>query len=280
MAVQAAVALYRKETVAAYEATKSLLGEACTKEFMSTGLTATFLVSGSGGATAVTRGQNGDIPYGVGSNTQVTATLVEKHAAESLTGFDVFASQGNQTEQMKKNTIATINRERDLTILAELANATLDSGFNGTMSLEMVLGAQAALGENDVPVEEADNMFCIISPAARAYLLQLTEFSSGDYVDYRPFAGGPVRKVWRWAGINWIVSSLVTGMGTASEILYMFHRAALGYCCNMGEEMVRAGFNEEQQRSWSLASIYHAAKILQDSGIVKITHNGSGFAVS
>lgn len=279
MAVQAAITMYRKETVAKFEARKSLLGETTTKEFMSSGLSAVFLVSGSDGGGAVTRGQNGDIPYGVGSNVQVTVTLVEKHAAESLTGFDVFASQGNQTEQMKKNTLAKINRERDLRILAELANATQDYG-TGVLTLETILGVKAILGNNDVDTEDADNIFAVISPAAEAYMLQMTEFTNADYVDIKPFSGGPTRKYRRWAGINWIVSSLITGKGTSSELLYMWHRDALGYACNFGEAMVDADFNREQKRSWSLATIYHQAKILQNSGIVKITHDGSAFVAT
>lgn len=279
MAVQAAVTLYRKQVVALFETRKALLGTATTKEFMSNGQSAVFLVSGSDGGVAVTRGQNGDIPYGVGSNTQVTATLVEKHAAEALTGFDVFASQGDQTAQMKKNTLAKINREIDLQVLGELANATQDFG-TGVLTLETILGCKAILGNASVDTEDADNLFCVISPAAEAYMLQMTEFSSSDYVDVKPLSGGPVRKYRRWAGINWIVSNLVTGVGTSSELLYMWHRDALGYACNMSEAMVDADFNREQQRSWSLATIYHKAKILQNTGIIKITHDGSAFVAT
>lgn len=273
MAVQAAVAKYRSDTVEAFRQERSLLSLATTKEIMSSGLTSTFLVAGSATATAVTRGQNGDIPYGAPTNNQVTATLVEKHAPYSLTGFDVFASQGNQVAEMRRESIAVINRDMDLTILAELANATQDYG-TGTMDLSTITGAIALLGNNFVPTEELDNMFGILSPAAYSYLMQTTEFASGDYVDMKPF-NGPTRKFFRWAGVNWITSSLVTGLGTSSELLYVWHRRAIGYAVNMGEDKIAAGFNEEQQRSWSLATIYQAAKILQNSGIIKITHDAS-----
>lgn len=42
---------------------------------MMRGYSAVFLVSGSNGETAVTRGVNGDIPYSGNQNTQVTVTL-------------------------------------------------------------------------------------------------------------------------------------------------------------------------------------------------------------
>jgi hypothetical protein len=278
MSIEAAMIQYRRDFVPAFEQKMSLLKLTTTKETVMQGNQATFLVSGSGGDTAVTRGTNGQIPYGNPTNNQVTATLVEKHAPYELTGFNVFASQGNQIQVMRNASIAVINRDIDLTLLAELANATQDFG-SGTATLQTVTGAQAILGNNDVDVEEEDNMFAIISPAFRGYLMQTTEFANGDYVDMKPF-GGPARKMFRWMGINWIVSSRITGLGTASEICYMFHRKAIGYAVNVGEEKIAAGYDEKQDTSWSRASVYHGAKILQNNGIVKITHDGSAFVAS
>lgn len=278
MSIEAAMIQYRKDFVPAFEQKMSLLKMTTTKESVISGNQATFLVSGSGGDTAVTRGTNGDIPYGNPTNNQYTATLAEKHAPYELTGFNVFASQGNQIQVMRNSSIAVINRDIDLTLLAELANATQDYG-TGTASLATVTGAQAILGNNDVDIEEEDNMFAIISPSFRSYLMQTTEFASGDYVEQKPF-GGPVRKFFRWNGVNWIVSSRLTGLGTASEICYMYHRNAIGYAVNVGEEMIDAGYEAKQKKSWSLASVYHGAKVLQNNGIIKITHDGSAFVAT
>lgn len=278
MTVEAAVVQYRQDFVPAFEQRMSMLKQTTTKEAVMKGNQATFLVSGSGGDTAVTRGVNGQIPYGNPTNSQVTATLVEKHAPYELTGFNVFASQGDQIRVMRDASIAVINRDIDLTLLAELANATQDYG-TGTATLNTVLGAQAILGNNDVAIEEEDNMFALITPAFRAYLMQTTEFASGDYVNMKAFAG-PARKMWRWNGVNWIVSSAITGLGTSSEICYMYHRSAIGYAVNTGEEMIEAGWDGKQALSWSRATVYHGAKILQNTGIVKITHDGSGFVAT
>lgn len=278
MAIEAAVIQFRKDFVPAFEQRSSLLRLSATKETVLNGNQATFVVSGSGGDTAVTRGTNGHIPYGNPTNNQYTAALVEKHAPYELTGFNVFASQGDQIRVMRDASIAVINRDIDLTFLAELANATQDYG-SGTASLATVLGAQAILGNNDVDVEQEDNMFAVISPAFRGYLMQTTEFASGDFVELRPF-NGPARKVWRWAGINWIVSSRITGLGTSSELCYMYHRSAIGYAVNVGEDRIFAGYDEKQDLSWSRATVYHGAKILQNNGIVKITHDGSAFVAS
>lgn len=279
MAVQAAVTKFRQETVAQFEQNKSQLAMSTTKEHQTNGLSAVFLVSGSNGDTAVTRGANGDIPYGGPQNSQITVTLKEKHAAKELTGFDVFASQGNQADGLRRMVVNIMRRDQDLIILAALAAATQDFG-TGVMDLTTVLGAVAILGNNQVPTEEVDNMFGVISPAANAYMMQFPEFSSADYVDVKPFAGGVSKKYKRWADVNWIVSPLVTGIGTSSEILYIYHRNSIGYASSFDEAKVYADYETKHARSWARAELYHEAAVLQNSGIIKITHDGSGFAAT
>ena len=279
MAVQAAVTQFRQETVAQFEQKSTQLAMATTRETVRHGQTATFLVSGSHGDTATTRGANGDISFGGPQNSQVSMTLKEKHAAKELTGFDVFASQGNQADGLRNMVMNIINRDRDLVILAAMAAATQDYG-TGPMDLMNVLGAVAILGNNQVPTDEVDNMFGIISPAANAYMMTIPEFANAQYVDIKPFAGGASKRYKRWADINWITTPLVTGVGTASEILYIFHRAAIGYSAALGEDKVYADYETKHGRSWARAELFHEAGLLQNSGVIKMTHDGSAFAAT
>lgn len=279
MAVEAAVVQYRQAMVDQFEQKSSMLRNACTKEAVRNGNQAIFLVAGANGDTAVTRGTNGQIPYGNPQNTQVTLTLVEKHAPYELTGFNVFASQGDQLAVMRNAAMSVINRDMDLTILAALAAATIDTGTSTTASIDMVTAAKVELGNNDVDTTEADNMFAIVSPAFMGYLNQLSEFSNSEYVDFKTFSG-QTRKVLRWYGVNWIESARITGKATATELCYMFHRSALGYAVNLGEDKIDVGYDAKQDTSWSRASIYHAAGILQNSGIVQMKHDGSAYELS
>lgn len=250
-----------------------------TKESVIKGNQATFLVAGSGTDTAVSRGTNGLIPYGNPTNTQVTATLVEKHAPYELTGFNVFASQGDQKAVMRQASMHVINRDIDLVCLAELANATIDTGSFATASIAMVEKAKGYLANNDIPVEEEDNMFAVVSGGFMAYLRQTTEFASADYVDVKPLVG-PTRRMLRWNGVNWAQSARITAIGTASELCYMFHRNALGWAVNIGEDTIDIGYDNKQDLSWSRATIFHGAKILQNTGIVQLKHDGSAFGLS
>ena len=279
MAVEAAVVQYRQQFVDQFEGRVSLLRNACVKESVIKGNQATFLVAGSGTDTAVTRGTNGQIPYNNPTNSQVTATLVEKHAPYELTGFNVFASQGDQKQVMRNASMNVINRDIDLTILAELANATIDTGAYATASVAMVEKAKGYLANNDVPVEEEDNMFAIVSGGFMAYLRQAKEFSHASYVDIKTYAGA-TRKVLRWAGVNWLTSARVTGVGTSTELCYLFHRNAIGYAVNVGEDNIFIGYDEKQDISWTRATVFHGAKILQNTGIVQMKHDGSAFGLS
>lgn len=281
MSIAAAVTQYRKDMVAQFAQKSSLLRAASTKETVINGNTATFLVNGTAGDTAVTRGTNGLIPYSATQNTQVAVTLAEAHAPYKITGFNAFASQGDQVRSLREGSIGVINRTIDLKVLSALSSATQTAGSAATASLDLVTKCRTILAANQVPVNEVENMFAVVSPAFMGYLMQIPEFSSEDYVDIKPMGGGvAVGGARRWFGVNWIESPLITGIGTAAEYCYMYHRAAIGYAINMGEEAIKAGYDEEQDYSWSRASLAHGASVLQNTGIVKITHDGSAYAAS
>lgn len=279
MAVAAAVTQYRSQFIDTFEQTVSMFRLVTTREMVIKGLTAVFAVAGSGGATAVTRGANGLIPYGATATTQKTATLAEKHAPFEMTGFNIFASQGDQKNLMRKSSMAVINRDIDDVNIAVLDTATNDTGAAVTADLELVMLAQGILGINNVDIADEANIFAAITPAFRAYLLQTTQFASGDYVDVKPLVG-PARKIWRWAGVNWFVSTRLTGMGTAAEKTYMFHRDAIGYAINVGEDSINIGYDEKQDTSWARATAFHGGVLLQNAGVVQMIHDGSAIVAS
>lgn len=268
---------YRQEFIAAFEKGDSLLRSACITETVVKGNEAIFLVAGTGGAEAVTRGVNGLIPARPDDLTQNTATLVEWHDKPRRTNFNIFASQGDGRRIMQNGTVKVMNRKIEGDIIAQLDTATVTTGAAASASLSMVAKSVAILGNGDVPVEDEDNMFALISPAFRSYLLQVKEFANAEYVTMQPF-NGPPRKYLRWNGINWITSSLVTGKGTAAEKCYLFHRDSIGHAVNAGEMNVSAGYNDEDDYYWARSSVFMGSKKLQNSGIVQMLHDGSEYA--
>src|SRR5512147_699548 len=104
---------YRQEFIAAFEQRQSLLRDTVTTEAVIKGNQAIFLVADSGSATAVTRGVNGLIPARADNLTQNTCLLGEWHDLVRKTGFNVFASQGNQRAIMQDTVMSVINRKID-----------------------------------------------------------------------------------------------------------------------------------------------------------------------
>lgn len=267
---------YRQEFIAGFEQRQSLIRDVVTTEAVIKGNQATFLVADSGGATAVTRGVNGLIPARADNLNQPVATLAEKHDLVRKTGFNIFASQGDQKRIMQETTMAVINRDIDETILAELANATQDAGAAATMSLNLFIHARTILANNSVRTNDGNTTF-LASPAALGYLMQTPEFTSADWVETKPAAGGRMAK---WFNINIIEHENLVGVGTAAEICYMFHKAAIGHAVDRSGIQNFVGYDEEQDYSYARHSLYHGAKLLQNIGVVKITHDGSGFAAT
>ena len=267
---------YRQEFIAGFEQRESYLRKTVTTETIIKGNQATFLVANSGSATAVTRGVNGLIPARPDNLTQLTATLTEWHDLVRRTSFNLFASQGDGRRIMQMTSMGVINRKIDQEILEELANATNDAGAAATGSLALVMYAITILGNNDVPMD--GQISAVISPAFYAYLMQTAQFTSVDYTNNKPFSDNLM--TFRWAGVNFIVHPNVVGKGTAAEICYFYHRSAIGHAINTGEIQTAVGYEEEQDYSYARTTVYSGAKLLQNQGVVKVTHNGSAFAAT
>lgn len=275
MADTAFQAQYREEFVAQFEQKVSYFRAAGTNDVVIQGQTAVFLVAGTGGRQAVTRGVNGMIPSSSDSLAQTSIALQEWHDKPRRTKFNIFASQGNGRQILQAGTVKVLNRKVDDLMISALNTGTLTTGAVGVpANLALFSKAQGILGNSDVDVDEEDNMFCSITPAARNYLNQIKEFASADYVDVKTLDGAFV-KMKRWMGLNWFVSNRLPGRTTSTETCFMFHRSALGWAINSGDMEVDADYNREESYYWARASAFMGAGLLQNVGVVKITHDGS-----
>ena len=277
MADTAFMKQYRDEFIAAFEYGESRLRSTAVTETVISGNEAIFLVAGTGGAEAVTRGVNGLIPARPDDLTQNTATLVEWHDKPRRTNFNIFASQGDGRRIMQMGTVKVMNRKIDADLIAQLDTATVTTGAAVTASLNMIAKAKTILGNAEVDVTDADNLFGLISPAFEGYLMQIKEYASADYVEVKPF-NGPSRKYMRWMGINWICHPRVTGVGTAAEKCYLYHRDSIGHAVNTGGMNVAAGYNDEDDYYYARTSIFMGSKLLQNTGVVQMLHDGSAYA--
>lgn len=273
MAESAFQTQYRQEFIQGFERLQTYCRDTVTTEVEIKGNTATFLVADSGDATAVTRGLNGLIPGRADALTQTSATLVEWHDIPKKTGFNIFASQGDQRRIMQETSMHVINRKIDDDIITELNTGTVNTGAAVQASLDLVMHACTLLGNADVPMD--GNISALITPAFYAYLMQTSEFTSVDYVDNKPFSGKNM--MFRWAGVNFIVHTGLPGAGTSSEQCFFYHKTAIGHAVNSGGITTQVGYNEENDYSFARCSIYMGSALLQNEGVIVANHDGSGY---
>lgn len=272
---------YRQEFIAGFEQKQTLLRETVTTEAVIKGNTAVFLVADSGAAEAVTRGVNGLIPARADNNAQNSAVLQEWHDLVRKTGFNVFASQGSQRSIMQDTTMGVINRKIDNMIITELNTATNDTGAAATGSVSMFQHARVILGNNSVPWDSNITLLC--TPAFLAYLEQAPEFANAQYVEMKPYAGQEMSwrdkpMAYRWRNCLIIEHPNLPGKATAAEKCFLYHKSAIGHAANTGGVETPVGYDEEQDYSYARASVFMGAKLLQNSGIVVINHDGSAYA--
>jgi len=269
---------YMKEFIASFEQHESLLRKTVTTKADIKGRIATFLVAGSGGATATTRGVNGLIPARADDNTQLECTLQEWHDLVRKNSFNIFASQGDQRALMHETTMAVINRKIDQDIIDQLQTATLTCGTATTMNLDLAMYAKGILGNNKVPT--GSNLFWLITPAAEAELMKTREFASVEYTSRKPFDQEEtgVFTSFRWNSATWIVHPELPGAGTSAEEMFCYHKSAIGHACDKEGIQSPVGYDLEQDYSFARASAFMGSKKLQNTGIVLVRHDGSGYA--
>ena len=268
---------YRREFVAAFNVGVSLIADRFTSESMDMGRSAVFDVTAVGGRMQ-TRSIDGRIPRTNVSDTQVTATLAEYVKKFEVTDFEAFTSQSDERAKMNHRIMESVNQELDYIVLNELANASTSfSASAAPITLDTATKVISTLELNGVPINPNDVTF-IGSPAVRAKLMNLTAFTSADYVSTKPFAGDSgafsnQRKIKNWLDVGWIFHPNLPGAGTSSCTCYVVHRRAFGLAVPSSQIKYSAGYDDQDHYHYASATVKGAAKVLQNAGILKFLHN-------
>jgi len=276
MADSAFQTMYRQEFIAGFEKRQSLARKSVITETEINGNEATFLVADSGGATAVTRGVNGDIPTRPDNLNQFVAPLKEWHDIPERTNFNIYASQGDGRRIMQETCMSVINRKVDDDIHAELGTATNTWGAAAIATLILVTKARTKLA--NAFATENDDVWALITPAYYGYLMGLNEFTSADFVNLPSFENVAKSRAFNWYGVNWIVDAGLPGAGTATASCFMYHRNAIGHACDTEAFATFADYDEKNDKSWARCSTYMGSKLLQNSGVIKMTHDDSALS--
>lgn len=274
---------YRQEYIAGFEQKQSLLRDTVTTEAVIKGNTAVFLVADSGSATAVTRGVNGLIPARTDNQTQNSCTLGEWHDLARKTGFNIFASQGNQRQMMQDTTMGVMNRKIDEQIITVLNTGTVAVGTaSAAPTISLFQNARVKLSNASVPWDSNVTLLC--QPSFLAFLEQAPEFANAQYVELRPYVGSDQNPSWRdkpmgyrWRNCLIVEHPNLPGKATASEKSFLYHKTAVGQAANTSGMESEVGYDSEQAYSWARATCFMGAVLMQNAGVVVITTDGVAY---
>ncbi|MFN7089979.1 MAG: phage capsid protein [Allorhizobium sp.] len=260
---------YVDEWVVAFQRGETYLKERVSKEVLISGSSATFAIQGAAGRMTK-RGTNGLIPSRNRTDTQPTIPLEEKHSKETQTSFNVFTAAANLREAMQNAGAQAAAREIDYTIIDALSTAT--NQYNGGAAITMTFGktvdALTDLFEQDVMV--GNEITCLWTPKSWARLLTFQEFKSADYVSEKRLDGLSLDKPKVWMGATHIMHNGLPGRGTATASNFIFAKPAVGHAIAQDRVMVDAGYNGEDDYSYSRHTIYDGATILQQAGVIEV----------
>lgn len=260
---------YQEEWIVAFQRGQTPLKDAVSKELMLSGLTAKFALQGAAGRMTK-RGVNGLIPSRTRTDTQPSITLEEKHSKETQTGFNVFTAPAPLREAMQNAGALAAYREIDFTILEALETATnqYNSGSAVTLTHGKLVDAITDILNNNVV--SGDMITCVWTPKAWGRLMTIPEFASEDYVSDKPLVGYGIEKPKVWMGAMHMMHTGLTGAGTATASNFIFAKPAVGHAIATGEIQVAAGYNDEDDYSYSRHTIYDGATILQQDGVLEV----------
>jgi hypothetical protein len=159
--------------------------------------------------------------------------LQEWHDLVRKTGFNIFASQGNQRGIMQMTTLAVVNRKIDSQVIDELNTTTVTVGGTGVQpNVSLFQNGRVKLSNASVPWDSNITLLC--QPSFLAYLEQAPEFASADYVNMRPYAGDDpswrdTPMAYRWRSCLIVEHPNLPGKGTTSEKSFLYHKNAIGH---------------------------------------------------
>jgi len=273
MANEAALIQFRQESEEAFQRGRTFLRECVTTDTITSGGSTTFLVEGKADEM-VQRGAGGDIPTGNQINTPVPVTLDEFHELQQRTGYNIFTGQGDVRRIMIKSGMNAAARHIDDKIIDTLVTATgtYASAAAQLLTSSIILDIIADLGEGDVTL--GDDIAFLWTPKAWGRLFDDTKFSSIDYNGRKPLSGGAGRDpMTDFIGAKHIMHTGLPGMGTATATCFAFSKKAVGHAISSAGIQSEADYEKKQDRSWSRHTIYDGSAILQNAGILKITHD-------
>ena len=185
--------------------------------------------------TATTKARHGTITPMNQTHTAHQATLSDFYAGDWVDKLDEAKINIDERDAIAKSGAMALGRKVDSQIDTLLAAANTDNVTITVTSAGAVraglLQMAANLYSNDVPND--GDVYGALSAVMWSRAMAITDFSSSDFIGANglPFTEGVPTggRFKEWMGVKWVMSTGLTGDGTATANSYVWHKSSIGY---------------------------------------------------
>ena len=232
------------------------------------GSQARFQKTGTG--EAVTKSRHGEVPVMDISHSTVDVTLSDYYAADYIDKLDELKTNIDERQVVAQNAAWALGRKTDEQLTTVL-DGTSNSQSVGSPAAGLNL-AKAQLtfenfGTRNVP-DDGDR-FWVVGHKQWTNLLDLTQFSSLDYVPANelPYSGGMTAK--RWLGFMYYAFSGLPVDGSSDRKTFAYHRSAVGHA--IGQDIVtEINYIPEKVAHLTTSMMSMGAVMIDDNGVEEV----------
>ena len=221
-----------------------------------------------GKAVAGQKARNGVVPINNLAHLPVECTLADYYSGEWIDKLDELKINHDERMVAARSVSAALGRKADDIIVQAFEAGTAETVTAGAITLPKVEEAFEYFGDNDVP--DDGQRFMAVSPQGWTQLMQLTQFSSADYVPVSeqtyPVIGYTSKRfmsfnVFQFSGLE------IDGGGIRHNIAW--HASAMG--AGSGQEVSLDMTWQGKEQSWlCVASMSQGAVLIDQLGAFRI----------
>jgi len=230
--------------------------------------------------TATTKARHGTITPMNQTHTAHQATLSDFYAGDWVDKLDEAKINIDERDAIAKSGAMALGRKIDSQIDTLLAAANTDNVTITVTSAGAVraglLQMAANLYSNDVPND--GDVYGALSAVMWSRAMAITDFSSSDFIGANglPFTEGVPTggRFKEWMGVKWVMSTGLTGDGTATANSYVWHKSSIGYGAGKHAGNVAGRNSVSADITWHGDRASHFVNHSMSGGGVTIDGNG------
>ncbi len=232
------------------------------------GASTTFQKVGKGAAT--TKARHGQITPMNASHDPIECQLADFYAGDWVDKLDELKTNHDEREVVANAGAWGLGRKTDELVLTAAGGTTSFLGnFTGAMTRNLFLESVEALNNADVPND--GGRFGLLSPRQWSVAMTINEFASADFVGKDlPFVKAAGSRT--WLGVNWIMHTGLTGVGSNQTRCLLYHRTAIGHAVG-ADVMTDITWHGDRAAHFVNNMMSQGACLIDPEGVVEIRVN-------